>query len=268
MRATVWGCRGSLATPGPATARIGGNTSCLELRPSDGRLVVVDAGTGIRPLGLALPEAGPRHIDLLLTHLHLDHIEGLGFFAPLFDPECTITIWGPHQPGSSLAEQLELYLSPPFSPLRFGELPARIEVNEVSNDRWQLGALEVQSAPVRHPGSTVGYRFEDGGSALAYIPDNEPALEPASGRVLAVGADVLLHDAQYTQDEYARRAGWGHCSLQDLARFAQDAAPDRLLMFHHDPEHDDRALEEMRERCEDLAGRAVELAAEGLEIDV
>lgn len=269
MRATIWGCRGSLATPGPATVGYGGNTSSVELRTAAGGLVVLDAGTGIRPLGLTLAAEPIAEIHLLLTHLHLDHVEGLGFFAPLFDPGCRVTIRGPRPEAGSLRDQLTAYLSPPFFPVPFDELPSRIEILEIWDDRWTIDGLSVVSAPVRHRGRTVGYRIEEGGRALGFIPDNEPGLDAESGRALAAGVDLLLHDAQYTAEEYATRVGWGHTSLPDLAAFVDAAGPRRTLMFHHDPSHSDAVLEEMERRVRELAGRDdIELAREGTVVTI
>jgi phosphoribosyl 1,2-cyclic phosphodiesterase len=262
MRARIWGCRGSLATPGPGTAGVGGNTSCLEVRDGSGAVVVLDAGTGIRPLGATL--GGTRELDLLLTHLHLDHIEGLAFFAPLHDPECSVRIWGPPQEGTTLAERLATWLSPPFFPVPFERFEARIAIHEVPAGDWEVGGLRVRSARTQHPGPTLAYRLEEDGRALAYVPDNEPGLGGAEASALAGGADVLLHDAQYTAAEYAHRVGWGHASVDDFARVVREARPGRALLFHHDPGHDDEKLRAMRGRAAELADREVELAAEGL----
>jgi phosphoribosyl 1,2-cyclic phosphodiesterase len=246
MRATIWGCRGTLATPGAGTLRYGGNTSCIEVRTDDGRVVVLDAGTGIRGLGETL--GGVRQIDLLLTHLHLDHVEGLGFFAPLHDVACELTIWGP--PGTQTG--IETWLAPPFFP---APVAAKVEFREVEDESWSIGGLQVTCARVPHPGPTLGYRLD----GLAYIPDNEAAEDAGPAIALARGADVLLHDAQYTDDEYRTRAGWGHSSVSDFAHVVAEAAPGRALMFHHDPGHDDAQLEAM---C-GLLDRQVELAREG-----
>ena len=266
MRATIWGCRGSLATPGPSTVRYGGNTTSVELRTAADGLLILDAGTGIRSLGNALAGEHPSQIHLLLTHMHLDHVEGLGFFPALFDPECEITIWGPRQNAVSLRERIEAYLSPPWFPLEFEQLPSRIEFVEIWEDSWEMDGVRITTAPVRHPGPTVGYRIEENGTAFVFIPDNEPALERTSGVSIAAGADVLLHDAQYTGEEYTTRVGWGHTSLEDLAVFLAEAAPRRMLMFHHDPSHSDPTLEEMRTAAQELAERELELAHEGLQI--
>ena len=267
MRATIWGCRGSLATPGETTVKYGGNTSSVEVRTSSGRLVVLDAGTGIRRLGLSLTDR-PKHIDLLLTHLHLDHLEGLGFFAPLFDPECSITIWGPGQAGSSLAERVRAYLSPPLFPLQFDQLEAAIEFRECGEETWNVDGLAVTAARVQHPGSTFGYRLEEQGRSLAFVPDNEPGLDPSSGAALAAGVDLLFHDAQYTDAEYESRVGWGHSALSHFAALVRESQPARVVMFHHDPSHTDATLEEMKAESESLAGCAIELGAEGLSVEL
>ncbi|HEY0414837.1 MAG TPA: MBL fold metallo-hydrolase [Gaiellaceae bacterium] len=267
MRASIWGCRGSLSTPGGQTVRYGGNTSCVEVRTSTDALVVLDAGTGIRRLGESLPSE-PRRIHLLLTHLHLDHVEGLGFFGPLFDPERHITIWGPPQDGSSLAERIRTYLSPPFFPVPFDRFPATIDFVELGEETWQLDELTVTSAIVAHPGKTLAYRLRENGRALAFIPDNEVGLDPTSGVALADGAELLFHDAQYTQDEYRSRVGWGHTGLEDLGDYLRSLTARRVVMFHHDPSHSDAQLESMRDTAEGLAERGLDLAAEGAAYDV
>jgi phosphoribosyl 1,2-cyclic phosphodiesterase len=269
MHAKVWGCRGSLATPGAATIRYGGNTTCLEIRAPGGEVVVLDAGTGIRALGNALHAEALREADLLLTHLHLDHVEGLGFFEPLFDPDFCLRIWGPRPDGGSLEQELATYLSPPFFPLPFAQIPARIEFTEIEAESWTLAGLRVSSAPVRHRGPTLGYRLADGDRSMAFLPDNEPALEPESGLALAGGAEVLFHDAQYTADEYTTRVGWGHTGLPDFAAFVAAAAPGATMMFHHDPAHSDDQLEAMEADARELTGMDnVSLAFEGLAVEL
>jgi phosphoribosyl 1,2-cyclic phosphodiesterase len=269
MRATVWGCRGSLATPGRETVGYGGNTTSVELRTADDRLVVLDAGTGIRRLGISLAGDHPREIDLLLTHMHLDHVEGLGFFSTLIYPECTITIWGPRPDGVPLADHLRAYLSPPLFPVPFEQFPGTIRFEEIWEDTWEIAGLRVTSGPVQHPGATVGYRISENGSTFAFIPDDEPGIDPAPALALADGVDLLVHDAQYTAAEYATRVGWGHTSLPDFVEFVRAASPKRTVMFHHDPSHDDRALEAMELEARDLAGHAsIELARENAELVV
>jgi phosphoribosyl 1,2-cyclic phosphodiesterase len=252
VKVTIWGTRGSLPAPGPETTRYGGNTSCVEVRSRDGSVVVLDAGTGIRRLGAAIgPEV--RRIDLLLTHLHLDHIEGLGFFAPLFTRGLEVHVWGPASTTLDLRARLSRYLSPPIFPVRLRDLPCQLELHDVmSVPHIRIGELEIRAALVCHPGPTVGFRISEGGASLAYLPDHEPALgsidfprEPdwTSGFELAADAGLLIHDAQYDEQEYAGRVGWGHSALGDLFAFARATRAARVVPFHYDPSHGDAELE-------------------------
>lgn len=253
MRVTLWGTRGSLATPGPETARYGGNTSCVEVRGRAGAALVLDAGTGIRRLGVALPRTLLR-VDLLLTHLHMDHLQGLGFFAPLFNPQAEVHIWGPASTTMCLRERLTRYLSPPLFPVLLRDLPCRLFLHEVPCGDFTIGEFQVATSLVCHPGPTVGYRIASSGAVLTYMPDHEPALgaqafpmarEWTSGYALAAGADLLIHDAQYSSAEYAGRVGWGHSSLADTLTFAALAGVKHLVPFHHDPAHSDSDLDRL-----------------------
>jgi phosphoribosyl 1,2-cyclic phosphodiesterase len=281
MRVTIWGCRGSIATPGPRTVGTGGNTSCVEVRPSDGSLLILDAGTGIRELGVSLAKDYPPRVDLLLSHLHIDHLEGLPYFAPLWEPDVEFHIWGPASPVKPLAERIATYLSPPLFPVHLAELPSSPIFHDAPDDPWQLGTCRVSAQPISHPGPTLGYRLEEGGRSLAYLTDHEPALgmdlrsvAPGwiSGYSVAVGADVLFHDCQYSEREYDEKVGWGHSSTEHVATFAELADVDRLLLFHHDPMHGDAELESLLRRVRELCvnGRAdrCDLAREGVTIDV
>jgi phosphoribosyl 1,2-cyclic phosphodiesterase len=282
MRVKVWGARGSVPSPGPETARYGGNTACVQVTLSDGTTVVLDAGSGIRGLGLAMPDRG-RRLNILLTHLHMDHILGLMFFAPLFRQSAEIAIWGPAPPGDSLLERLAWYISAPLSPLEVGELPCSLSFHEAPQSEWRIGSAIVRAAPVKHRGPTLGYRISEGASSLCYLPDHEPRMdgelrdqpgERMSGLELAHGATLLVHDSQYTDAEYPAHQGWGHSSLSDALMFARRAEADRLLLFHHDPMHSDAFLDKVHEvattRWVGLGGPpgAVELAAEQVELDL
>jgi len=267
VRVTLWGTRGSLAAPGPETIRYGGNTACVEVRGLGNALLVLDAGTGIQRLGATL-RGGSGRIDLLLTHLHMDHIQGLGFFEPLYQPGREIHIWGPPSPVLDLRARLARYLSPPLFPIRLRDLPCRLTLHNVPPERFEVGGLEVEAGLVCHPGSTVGYRLSEGSRSVAYLPDHEPALgvrdfpgdpEWTSGFDLAAGVDVLIHDAQYTTEEYQERIGWGHSAIQDAFTFATLAGARRLVPFHHDPTHDDAMLDRI-----DSAARASGALAFGL----
>jgi phosphoribosyl 1,2-cyclic phosphodiesterase len=279
MKVRLWGTRGSIATPGPETTRYGGNTSCVEVRGRDGDLLVLDAGTGIRRLGATIgPEV--QRIDLLLTHLHLDHIEGLGFFGPLFRRDLEVHIWGPASTTLDLRARLTRLLSPPLFPVRLRDLPCQLELHDLSSiERFQVGSLEVRSALVCHPGPTVGFRISEGDAALAYLSDHEPAfgavdfpnhLEWTAGFEIAADADLLIHDAQYDDDEYADRVGWGHSSLRDALAFAEAARARRVIPYHYDPGHTDVELDKRFERAQGDARLPFELlpALEGASFEL
>ena len=280
MRVTIWGCRGSLATPGRATLKFGGNTSCVAAELDDGTLIVFDAGTGIRNLGLEMAADGPREIHLCLTHFHLDHVEGIGFFAPLFDPRTELHIRGPPSTERSLEERIGLYLSPPVFPLSLDDIPAQLRFHDVPAEPWRIGDADLFATEVSHPGTTVGYRLSENGSVFAYLPDHEPAigvpletLSPdwMSGFAIAAGATALVHDAQYSEEEYPSKVGWGHSSVADAVVYASRATVGQLLLFHHDPLHDDDKLDALQERARELWTRGdlpPSLAREGMTIEL
>jgi phosphoribosyl 1,2-cyclic phosphodiesterase len=277
VRVRFWGVRGSVAVPHRRMLGYGGNTSCVEVTLADGTEIILDAGTGIRELATARPPDG-RPVQILLTHLHLDHIQGLLFFGPLFDPDVEIDVFGPPSPGPPLDQRLARYLSAPLSPVDLRELPARVAFQACPHEEWEVGGARVRAATVAHRGVTLGYRITEGDTTLCYLPDHEPALgarledaEPGwiSGIGLAQGATALIHDAQYTDDEYPDRVGWGHSRVSDTVALAARADAQQLVLFHHDPDHDDDQLEEMGGMARDIwarAGRdpeAVSIAAEG-----
>ena len=251
MRVTLWGTRGSLPSAGPDTVRYGGNTSCVEVRGADGTCLILDAGTGIRRLGAAIEPRLPR-VDVLLTHLHMDHIQGLGFFAPLHRPDLEVHVWGPPSTTLDLRARLGRYLSPPLFPVHLRDLPSPLALHDVPLGRFGIGGLQIAAALVCHPGPTVGYRITEGERSVTYIPDHEPALgarnfpmspEWMSGFDLAAGVDLLIHDAQYTPAEYATHVGWGHSSIPQTIGFASVAKARRLVTFHYDPSHSDDFLD-------------------------
>lgn len=252
MNVRFWGTRGSLASPGPETERYGGNTSCVEVRGEDGTLLALDAGTGIRRLGMSLPKP-LRRIDILLSHLHMDHIQGLGFFAPLYNPETEVHIWGPASPMYSLRHRLMRYLSPPLFPVHLRDLP-RLILHEVRTENFEIGEFRISALPILHPDMALGYRVADQYAEIAYMSDHEPLLGqkefPAdtdwiSGFAIAAGVDMLIHDAQYTQAEYESHVGWGHSSLLQAIEFARVADAKCLVPFHYDPIHSDDDLDRM-----------------------
>ncbi len=216
-------------------------------------MLVLDAGTGIRRLGVALDPTLPR-VDILLTHLHMDHLQGLGFFRPLRTPGKEVHIWGPASAMLGLRARLARYLSPPLFPVVLRDLECRLTLHELPTEDIQIGEFQITSALVCHPDPTVGFRIQEGSAVLTFLPDHEPALgarqfplagEWVSGYALARGADLLIHDAQYTESEYASRVGWGHSTMQQTVEFARLARIKQLVPFHHDPSHTDGDLDRL-----------------------
>ena len=271
MIISLWGTRGSLPTPGPETTFYGGNTSCVSIFAGDS-IVILDAGSGIRRLGASLQYH--KRIDILLTHLHMDHIQGLGFFPPLYDPNTEIHIWGSAGTTRSLGDRLMRYLSPPLFPVGIRELPCKLFLHEIARENFQIGNLDIHSDYVCHPSPTLGFRINQKGKIFTYIPDHEPILvnpnfqnrsEWTSGLFLAKDSDLLIHDCQYTPEEYAVRVGWGHSSIEHALEFATLAHTRHMLLFHHDPSHSDADLRNIYRQYID--GKSlpfeVELAVEG-----
>jgi phosphoribosyl 1,2-cyclic phosphodiesterase len=281
MKVKVWGARGSVPAPGPEMNRYGGNTSCVQVTLDSGEELILDAGTGIRTLGLGL--AARPTISILLTHLHLDHIQGLMFFPPCFRSDAAITIWGPASPEASLENRIARYISAPLSPVEVRELPCSLEFTDTPASEWQIGGATIRAEAVTHRGPTLGYRITEGDVSLCYIPDHEPALgaplaglEPEwiSGFDLARDADLLIHDGQYSDEEYPEHVGWGHSAVGDTLAFAGRVGAKRVALFHHDPLHTDDVLDELhghaRDRWQALGNSAdsIEGAMEGAELRI
>ncbi len=284
-----WGVRGSIASPGPGTNFYGGNTSCVEVR-AEGEIIVLDAGTGIRPLGLSLEQEfnhQPLNITLLLTHTHWDHIQGFPFFVPAYDPRNTVRILGYEGARQGLAATLGAQMESPYFPVGLKELPGNITIEELRDLEFTVGPVRVRAMFVNHPGICVGYRIEARGGAVVFIPDNEPFLrmraKPAGADARAVefarqqdekliqfisGAEVLIMDAQYDAAEYEQRIGWGHACVDDVVDIATRAQVKQLYLFHHDPTHDDERISRMLAHARSLASAdlLVEAAREGLEV--
>lgn len=282
-----WGTRGSIPTPGRETTRYGGNTPCVALRQHGTRgeqIVILDAGTGVRPLGLDLMGngSGPLSIDILVSHTHWDHIQGLPFFAPFFGRGNAIRIWGPKQDATDLEAILRDQMNPVVFPVPLDELAAELSVAHIGGGEFEINGFGVQAMRMRHPGHTLGYRLTplDGGGTVGYATDNE--LGPggdydvgASWRREFVaflrGVDVLVHDGMYWPEEAKRFPGWGHSSNLEAVELAVEAEVERLVLFHHRPEHDDATVDAMLAQARAAAeavgsGLQVLAAHEGMEI--
>jgi phosphoribosyl 1,2-cyclic phosphodiesterase len=275
LRIRLWGTRGSIAVSGPDTLRYGGDTAAVEVQCAGGNLLILDGGSGIR--ALKSPHEAVDRVDILLSHLHMDHVQGLPFFPPLLDPDIEVHVWGPGSTTQTLRERISRYLSPPLFPVRVREL-ANVAFHDVLPGEFEIGDIRITADLITHPGATLGYRLAEHNSTVTYMPDHEPALghprfpgqaEWTSGFALAEGADVLIHDAQYRDDEYLDRVGWGHSSISHLAAFTEMTRPRRLVTFHHDPAHTDADLDLLHEALGAQIANGSELVAgvAGLIID-
>jgi len=272
-----WGVRGSIPTPGPATVQFGGNTACVEVR-AHGEIIILDGGTGLRPLGRELMaefKDQTLNLTLLLTHTHWDHIQGLPFFPLIYQPHCRLRILGFEGARRGLVNVLTGQMESPYFPVPFGELPGNIEVEELKDMDFRVGPVRVSAWFANHPGICVGYRIHTDQGSIAFFPDNEPhcRYEP-DGSVLPArsdasleyaraqeekmidfvrGADVLILDAQYDRAEYVRHIGWGHGCVDDVVALAIRAGVKQLYLFHHDPDHDDAKVGNMLAQARKLA---------------
>lgn len=272
MKIKFWGVRGSIASPGPETADVGGNTSCVEVRCGTTRFIL-DAGTGIRKLGEALmAEGGAVDATLLLSHLHWDHIQGIPFFVPAYLPTTKLSIVSGHNGVMSLGEVLAHQMTAPVFPVHLDELGAQFSMREVrSGEKFMVGDALVRVAKLNHPGGVYAYRIDHGGQSVMYATDTEhyACVDPTL-RALAEGADVLIYDSQYTPEEYRgdagrSKVGWGHSTYVAGAELAKAAGVGRYVMFHHDPQRTDAAVAEIERKTRELFHATV-AAREGMEI--
>jgi phosphoribosyl 1,2-cyclic phosphodiesterase/CheY-like chemotaxis protein len=295
-RLRFWGVRGSIPVPGSSTVGYGGNTSCIEVR-ADGEIIILDAGSGMRELGIALEdEFGPRSIrlTLLISHTHWDHIQGLPFFLPAYNEKNSLRLLGYEGARAGLATILASQMETSVFPVSLRDMPSAIEIEELRDMEFHIGKVRVEARFVNHPGICVGYRLYTSNGSIAYLPDNEPydvltsslakrdraerekahAYAAASRAKLVrylEGADVLIIDSQYTDDEYEKKVGWGHGSLSSVVSLALDSGARKLFLFHHDPGRDDKAVDAMVEAARMLvleSGKPMEVdaAREGAEV--
>ncbi len=288
LRVQFWGTRGSIPSPGRRTVRYGGNTPCIEIRTAEGWLVILDAGTGIRELGLSLQDrsdGAPLAGDIFLTHAHWDHIQGIPFFAPIFQRGNHFTIWGSKALEGSVDRVVRDQMSPVVFPVSFEELDARIDFSTIAAGERRGGqGYEVEAFEVQHPGGALGYRFRSPGSdrSIVYVSDNEVGApekynSPKDWKQRFVefvrGATVFVHDTMYTTEEYDHHRGWGHSTFHDAVDVAMEAEVGTLVLFHHEPRRTDEELDQRVDECRALVrsrGGALQVvgAAEGLTLTV
>ena len=294
MRIRFWGTRGSIATPGPGTTRFGGNTSCVELTTAEGASFIFDCGTGARPLGVELMARGPAplSVTILLSHTHWDHIQGFPFFGPLFVPGNRIMVCGPEGSARSLREVLAGQMEFTYFPVDIAQLPATITFRELGEGTHEIGGARILAQYLHHPAMTLGYRVEADGASVAYLCDHEPFADTLShdsvtrgdGTTIAHEGDrrhahfmsnagLVIHDAQYTPEEYPDKRNWGHSTYEYAVDMAGAANVRRLVLTHHDPAHEDGFVEEIDNRARRYArqrGHDLDVccAYEGLELIV
>lgn len=276
MRLRFWGTRGSIATPGPETNHFGGNTSCVELTTGAGETLILDCGTGARSLGAELMsrQQGSIYLSILIGHTHWDHIQGFPFFAPVFAPGNRIDVYAPEGGRRSLQHVLAGQMEFTYFPVELDQLPAAINYHQLSEGRYDIGGATVVTQFLNHPAPTLGYRVECDGAAVVYLTDHEPFAESLwrsdakPGRIESMlhegdrrharfmeGADLVIHDAQYTPEEYKGKKNWGHSHFEYVVEVAAAAGVPRLALTHHDPAHDDAFVREVERRARAVAGR-------------
>ncbi len=285
MYVRFWGTRGSIASPGERTARFGGNTSCTEVRAADGTVIVLDCGTGARELGLHLTQTlkPPIHLHLFIGHTHWDHIQGFPFFVPAFMPGVELNVYAPLGFQQSLEEAMAGQMEYSYFPVKLRDLRSRIHYTELEEGFFRVGEVLVETQYLNHTAPTIAYRMTSGGATVAYVTDHEPFWKPEEGiqhhpgdqRHIAFmkDADLVIHDAQYTADEYRQRVGWGHSTMEYAVDVAMAAGARRVALFHHDPTHDDAIMDRMEEAAKArarAAGSSMEVfaAREGQELSI
>jgi phosphoribosyl 1,2-cyclic phosphodiesterase len=279
VNVTFWGVRGSTPCPCEENRRYGGNTACVSLEVPGEDPIVLDLGTGLRFWGETQAQDGTFRASALLTHIHWDHVQGLPFFVPALKPGSVLDVYGPPD-GGTLAEAFDTFMRPPFFPVRVCDLQGEIRFHDVTDADLSLGGAKVRVRPVPHTGATNGYRIDWDGASVAYISDHQsPCVADGEGDTIAEavlelcdGVDLLIHDTQYWPGEWAQKKDWGHCTVDYAVRVARESGTHRLVLFHHDPAHDDgdvdRMLDHARAAVADCGVQEVIAAAEGLTISL
>ena len=259
MKITFWGVRGSIATPGPTTVRYGGNTPCVSVILDDGTLIILDTGTGARNLGLELMREKKKvRASIFFSHFHLDHIIGFPFFGPIYIPGNEFDIYGCPGNGQPISSCFDDLMKTPFSPVNIQTFSADLRLINSCNEAISIGAATIATLPTNHPGGGSAYKICENGKIFIYMTDNELAFDmdyPTSFETFAAftrGADVLVHDTMYTEEEWKSRRGWGHSSFEAAIELASEARVKTLVLFHHEPSHDDDEMDRLVNFCKAL----------------
>ncbi len=280
MKLTFFGVRGSCPCSSDQQRRYGGNTSCVLVEVEGEPPLILDLGTGLRSLGLYLhpllqADGVPLQATALLTHLHYDHVLGLPFFSPMRDPGAVLDVFGPSQEGGPLHDVLAGMVRPPFFPISMADFRGVLRCEDIDGSAdFAVGGIGVKARPVPHIGHTLGFRVEADGRSLAYISDHQAPVDrrTVDKQVLDLceDADLVVHDAQYTDDEFVGLAGWGHSTEAYAVRVASEAGARRLMLFHHDPAHSDKQIDRMLTHARHVASRQLEVSAasEGMSVNL
>jgi phosphoribosyl 1,2-cyclic phosphodiesterase len=276
MLITFYGVRGSTPSPSDANRRYGGNTATVVLERPGAAPIVFDLGTGLRMWGQTLAPDAAFRATALVTHIHWDHVQGLPFFSPVLRPGGQLDVYAPSQAEGPLEKVFGDFMRPPYFPVHYSQLQGDIRFHEVMDHDFEIGSAKIKVRPVPHCGPTVGYRVDWEGASVAYISDHQapPGLDTVAEAALELcdGVDLLIHDAQYTPEEFARKADWGHCTMDYAVLVAREAGARRLCLFHHDPSHGDDELDrlhdELRSRAGDSGPAEIIGAREGLQIQL
>lgn len=250
-----WGSRGSIAVSGKEFTKYGGDTTCIEIITNAGDLIILDAGTGIRPLGNRLMEEGRKKISLLLTHAHWDHLSGFPFFKPIYNKDCEIKIYGPEQTQESLKGIISKTMTSPYFPIELEDISAKITFRGMGHKNYSIGSVKIDTIPLSHPNQGVGYRIQEDGRSFVFLTDNELTYHHPIGLSyesyvkFASGADLLFHDAEYSRDEYKTTEGWGHSVYEDTVQLAIDAGVKALGLFHHNQDRTDKEVDRIEKAC-------------------